>query len=111
MILPIRIDHGLAIDISTNPSTAQSYGCISFVGIKSHQFPVNLEARILNSCGYPVMLSDTVGYFDRNGIQFGSGYEFPTVAPGAEYRFHHWPGDNGASPSRMAIIAVIGNRT
>jgi hypothetical protein len=96
-------------------------GCVLVKGIHSHALNIfsgvgapepGIDAMIFNGCRFTVMLSLTIGYFDSNGLQFGNGYEFPSVASGATFALFHQASLYGWDKGRLKtakIIAVAGN--
>lgn len=50
-----------------------------------------LVANVINGCSGPVSVSITVAYYNKDGIQFDTGYSFATIAPGSTWRLIHTP--------------------
>jgi hypothetical protein len=100
------------------PTTQEAIvkGCIEVGRIYSHKLSIfsgvgayvpGLEGVVSNGCASPMSVTLTVGYFDRQGNQFGSAPEMMTVASGADFSFFHAARLYGLDQGRLSIASVI----
>lgn len=91
-------------------------GCVTVSRIYSHSLSSfsgvgapepGLEANVYNTCTGPVDVFLTIAYFDSCGVQFDSGMETQTVAPGANCQFYHEAPLFGLDRGRMKVAKII----
>src|SRR5579863_2585090 len=92
--------------------------CVTVFDIYSHSLsifsgvgapPPGIEAKVRNNCRGAVMVSLTIGYFTKAGVQLQDDFAAFTVAPGARYDF--WreatlPWEQQGSMKSARIISV-----
>jgi hypothetical protein len=99
----------------TQPDFSQ--GCLTASRIYSHGLSIfsgvgapepGLQATIHNHCNTAVVAFLTMAYFDGRGVQFSSGIESMTVAPGADFAFYHTAQVYDLDRGRLKLVKIIG---
>jgi hypothetical protein len=65
-------------------------GCVQVTEIRYHGIWHYIEGTVKSACDHAASVTITVAYFDRDGAQIASGFEFTTLAPGATWHFENW---------------------
>jgi hypothetical protein len=85
-----KVEKRRLANLSSQPAIIRA--CVTIYDIQSHPlglFRPGLGATIQNNCPGAATVRLSIGYFRKNGVQFGDGVSIATVAPHTRYDMFH----------------------
>jgi hypothetical protein len=83
------------VEVLVKPLEPIIKGCVTITGTQyrgsTRIGPASLRGLVQSRCSGPVVVSITIAYYDGQDLQFETGAETATVAPGTTWRFNHIP--------------------